>query len=48
MPIPLDIVSFIEDLTATMVADIFESCRPDEIQQLIEELELRLRKSKLH
>jgi hypothetical protein len=48
MPIPSDITSFIDDLTAEMIADIFESCSPDEIQQLMDELELRARMSKLH
>jgi hypothetical protein len=48
MPIPSDIPSFIEDLAAEMIADIFESRSLDEIQQLMDELELRLRRSRLH
>jgi hypothetical protein len=48
MPNTTDIPSFIEDLAATMIADILETCSPDEIQQLIYELELRLRRSRLH
>src|SRR5450755_2159557 len=42
MPLPSDTPSFIDDIAATMVADILEACSPDEIQQLIEELEPRL------
>jgi hypothetical protein len=48
MPIPSDIPSFVEDLAAEMIADIFESCSPDEIRQLMDELELRLRRSRHH
>lgn len=48
MPNPSDIPSFIQTLTAALVADILESCSPDEILQLVEELELRLRRSRLH
>jgi hypothetical protein len=48
MPIPSDIPSFVDDLAAEMIADIFESCSPDEIQQLTDELELPLRMSRLH
>ncbi len=48
MPNPPDIPSFIQTLTAALVADILESCSPDEILQLVEELELRLRRSRLH
>jgi hypothetical protein len=46
MPLPSDTPSFIDDIAATMVADILEACSPDEIQQLIEELEPRLWKSR--
>jgi hypothetical protein len=48
MPDPSDIPSFIQTLTAALVADILESCSAGEILQLVEELELRLRRSKLH
>jgi hypothetical protein len=49
MPNPSDIPSFIDDFTAAMVADILESCSPDEIERLIDELELRrLLRSRLH
>jgi hypothetical protein len=48
MPIPSDILSFIDDLTAEMIADIFESCSVEEIQQLMDELELRLWRSRHH
>lgn len=48
MPNPSDIPSFIQTLNAALVADILESCSPDEILQLVEELELRLRRSRLH
>jgi hypothetical protein len=48
MALPSDVSSFVADLAATMVADILEACSPDEIQQLIKELEIRLLKSKLH
>jgi hypothetical protein len=48
MPIPFYISKFVDDLTATMVVDILESCSPAEIKRLIEELELRVRKPRLH
>jgi len=48
MPNPSDIASFIQTFAAALVADILESCSPDEIQQLVEELELRLSRSRLH
>jgi Mg/Co/Ni transporter MgtE len=48
MPNPSDIPSFIQTLTAALVADILESCSADEIVQLVEELELRRRRSRLH
>jgi hypothetical protein len=48
MPNPLDIPNFIQTLTAALVADILKSCSAGEILQLVEELELRLRRSKLH
>jgi hypothetical protein len=48
MPNPSDIPGFIQTLTAALVADILESCSAGEILQLVEELELRLRRSKLH
>jgi hypothetical protein len=40
--------SFIQTLIAALVADILESCSAGEILQLVEELELRLRRSRLH
>jgi hypothetical protein len=48
MALPSDVSGFVADLAATMVADILEACSPDEIRRLIEELEIRLLKSKLH
>jgi hypothetical protein len=40
--------SFIQTLIAALVADILESCSAGEILQLVEKLELRLRRSRLH
>jgi hypothetical protein len=48
MPIPFDLPKLIEDLAEAVVADILESSTPEEIRQLIEELELRQLKSGLH
>jgi hypothetical protein len=48
MPLPSDISSLVANLATAMVADILEAGSPDEIRQLIEELEIRLFKSKLH
>ena len=48
MPNPSDTPGFIQTLTDALVADILESCSPGEILRLVEELELRLRRSRLH
>jgi hypothetical protein len=48
MPIPSNIPSFIDDPTDAIVVDILDLCSPDEILQLVEELELRPRRSRLH
>jgi hypothetical protein len=48
MPIPLDLPKLIEDLTEAVLADILKSSTPEEIRQLIKELELRQWKSGLH
>jgi hypothetical protein len=48
MPMRLDrLPKFIADLTEAVLADILESSTPEELQQLVEELELRQWKSGL-
>jgi hypothetical protein len=44
MPIAVDPMNVANDLARAMVADIMESCTPEEIRQLIEEMEARRRK----
>jgi hypothetical protein len=41
MPIPVDISRFIDDIASTMLGDILESSSPEEMGQLIEELETK-------
>jgi hypothetical protein len=48
MSAPFDISKFVYDLARAMIDDILDSDSPEEINQLIEELELRLWKSRLH
>ena len=48
MPSPLDLPKLIGDLAEAVLADILESSTPEEIRQLIEELERRQRTSGLH
>jgi hypothetical protein len=48
MPLPSDLATFIERLAEAMVADVLKSSSPEDVQRLIEELELRRRKSGLH
>jgi hypothetical protein len=44
MTLPPDLPQTAEDLADAMVADIVESWSPDEIRQLIEEMEAKQRK----
>ncbi len=46
MPSNLD--KFLENLACEMVAEIFETSTLDEIEQLIEELEIKQRNRRLH
>ena len=48
MPVPLDLHKFIDDLADAIIAEITECGSSDEIRQMVEELELRLWKSRLH
>jgi len=46
MPINPD--KFVEDLACEMVAEILETCTLEEMEQLIEEMQIKERKRKLH
>lgn len=46
MPVNLD--KIIENLACEMIADIFESCTLEEIEQLIEDMQNTQRKRELH
>ena len=48
VPVPLDLHKFIDDLADAIIAEITECGSSDEIRQMVEELELRLWKSRLH
>jgi hypothetical protein len=46
MPIPFDPITAIEELARSMVEDIMESSTPKDIDQLIRELQAKLRERK--
>jgi hypothetical protein len=48
MSLASDVAKFIEQLAEAMVTDVLKASSPEEVQQLIEELELRRWKSGLH
>jgi hypothetical protein len=43
MPVPIDVSQFIDEIVGTMLDDILKSASPEEMSQLIEELETKTR-----
>ena len=48
MQMPVELEKIIDDLSRAMVADILDSSSPEEIRQLIEEMEAMARHRQLH